>query len=521
MINLIQGQEVKLNARDNQPNEMTIAVNPLNNRYVVTASNISNIYFSSDSGKTWIEKEVKSSYGVYGDPVLRYDENGVLYFVHLAQNKEISRKDKDFYASLDRIVVQVSYDNGKTFDNGHFCGYTKGRMQDKPWITFDTSNNIYVTWTEFDQYGSKDPMKHSRIRFFKTNPEWTDTLTTTISDVEGNCIDDDNTNEGATLAFSDGYLVCSWAAFNQIYIDRSADGGKTWGKDIVAAHQRGGWTLDIPYLYRSNGLPFMVNDSEGDLYIVYAEECDSFSNCTQSRMIVSKDHGITWSKPYSIDVEQPRGKHFSFTPNITFNNNRNRIGVIFYETAYTSSGMFIKSKVRSSPTDRVEFQTQYISPAFPMTGKKVFFGDYIDLVSTRKGFLATWNQPDTQSMAAYMMNITLNGLVKAVHEISSNPFRVFESGKASQMIVYAEFPTISKVEILYKESSTAKFKKLKVRKVVVNHIETDSQWQTEEIYVKTPRKFGNNYYDLILRINGKEYTYNHLYLPVYIDSKLK
>ena len=76
------------------------------------------------------------------------------------------------------------------------------KNQDKEWLAVDLSQSqykgkIYMTWTEFDDYGSSNPNDSSRIRFSKSTDQgetWSDAIT--ISDRSGNCIDDDNTTEG-------------------------------------------------------------------------------------------------------------------------------------------------------------------------------------------------------------------------------------------------------------------------------------------------------------------------------------
>ena len=94
-------------------------------------------------------------------------------------------------------------------------------------MAFDMADNIYITWTEFDIYGSKNLKDHSRIRFFTTDVAWKDTFTSTISDVAGNCADGDSTPEGATIAFGQNdEIFCAWSAFGNIYIDHSKNRGK-------------------------------------------------------------------------------------------------------------------------------------------------------------------------------------------------------------------------------------------------------------------------------------------------------
>ena len=112
-----QPRIIKVNSLNNSPNEVSIAIDPTNPARMVAGANLQAIYYSSDSGKTWIEKEMKSSMGVYGDPVIHADGKGNFYFGHLAKNKRLI---KSAYAGLDRIVIQKSVDGGQTFSDGDF-----------------------------------------------------------------------------------------------------------------------------------------------------------------------------------------------------------------------------------------------------------------------------------------------------------------------------------------------------------------------------------------------------------------
>jgi len=119
-------------------------------------------------------------------------------------------------------------------------------------------------WTEFDKYASKDLEKdHSRILFSQsldTGKSWSEAVA--ISQFEGNCLDNDDTTEGAVPAYGpNGEIYVAWSYKEKIWFDRSTDGGKTWlDKDILAAKQPGGWEIDIAGLNRSNVMPILVCD---------------------------------------------------------------------------------------------------------------------------------------------------------------------------------------------------------------------------------------------------------------------
>ena len=76
-----------------------------------------------------------------------------------------------------------------------------------------------------------------------------------INEFDGDCIDSDNTVEGATPALGPnrGNLCClggsQWTGFN-----RSLDDGDTWlSQEIAIDPMPTGWDYAIPGIYRGNG----------------------------------------------------------------------------------------------------------------------------------------------------------------------------------------------------------------------------------------------------------------------------
>jgi len=57
----------------NDPEEVTIAINPTNPQNLVAGANISYFYYSTDGGQTWAEGRLSSSLGVWGDPSVIFD----------------------------------------------------------------------------------------------------------------------------------------------------------------------------------------------------------------------------------------------------------------------------------------------------------------------------------------------------------------------------------------------------------------------------------------------------------------
>ena len=249
----------------NNPTEPSIVINPNNTAIQFAASNIANYYVSTDSGATWTEQVINSSYGVWGDPALEIDNDGNFYFFHLSNAT----------SWVDRIICQKSTDNGVTFNNGSYFGLNGGKVEDKEWIVLDNDNNIYALWTEFDNYASSNPNDKSRILFSKsTNGAATWSVPVKINQNDGDCVDGDLTVEGAMPAIgSNGEIYTVWAGENGLYFDKSLDGGITWANDVIIDPMPGGWDYDISGIDRCNGLPITKCDLSGSSYngTIYGE----------------------------------------------------------------------------------------------------------------------------------------------------------------------------------------------------------------------------------------------------------
>jgi hypothetical protein len=145
----------------NGPNEPSIAINPKNTNELVGGANIDSYYYSTDAGLNWIEGSLTSTYGVWGDPVIACDTTGSFYFFHLSNPTSGNW--------IDRIVCQRTPSPGGVWTNGTFTGLNGTKAQDKQWVTIDrNTNEIFMTWTEFDVYGSTAPLDTSRILFSKS-----------------------------------------------------------------------------------------------------------------------------------------------------------------------------------------------------------------------------------------------------------------------------------------------------------------------------------------------------------------
>lgn len=361
------------------PCEPSIYINPTNTNNIVVGSIIDYAHVSFDAGKTWKTTSIKSELGIWGDPCIVADTTGNFYYFHLSDPEGTNWSSKQI---LDRMVMQKSTDGGKTWSSGVGIGkHEYPKQQDKEWATVNPFNNeIYLTWTEFDKYGSSDIKHNSRILFSKSADggiTWTDT--STLSEIEGNAIDDNKTVEGAVPAVGiNGEIYCAWSLDNNIYFDKSLDAGKSWlKKDIIATGQPKGWGFNIPGMNRTNGMPVTCVDlseskHKGTIYINFADQRNG-SDDTDVFIVKSTDKGDTWSKP--IRVNQDKTKTHQFLTWMSIDPKTGFIYIVFYDRSkYDDSQTDVVLAVSKDGGNSFTNTTISESPFIPK--KQVFFGDY-------------------------------------------------------------------------------------------------------------------------------------------------
>jgi len=361
------------------PCEPSIFINPKNTNNIVAGSILNYAHHSFDGGNTWDTKSLKSTYGVFGDPCIVADNDGSFYYFHLSDPDGTNWRSNKI---LDRMVVQKSTNGGKIWSSGIGIGKNDSpKQQDKEWATVNPFNNeIYLTWTEFDKYGSDDENHKSRILFSKSSDagdSWSNAVT--LSEIEGNAIDDNKTVEGAVPAVGpNGEIYVSWSMNEKIYFDKSVDGGITWlKKDIIAANQPNGWTFNVPGLSRVNGMPVTCVDISsskfnGTIYINFSDQRNG-SDDTDIFLVKSIDNGTTWSNPMRVNTDNTKTHQFltwmSVDPKTGF------IYIVFYDRSmYNNTQTDVVLAVSKDGGNSFSSNTISESPFTP--NPKVFFGDY-------------------------------------------------------------------------------------------------------------------------------------------------
>lgn len=383
MINSLSAQNTNVMISEIfNPNEPVIIMDPNQDGFIIAAANLNSYYISLDTGHTWEQSQQLSDLGVWGDPVLVVDSESNLYYFHLSNPFEFY-PDGDW---LDRIVCQKSQNNGLSWSNGTWMGLNGTKDQDKEWAVVDRENdNIYVTWTQFDSYGSESSEDSSMILFSKSTDAgltWSEAIS--INEVPGDCIDSDNTVEGAVPAIGpEGEIYVAWAGPEGIVFDRSLDEGDTWlAEDIFIDSMPGGWDYSIPGIYRTNGMPVTVCDlsggpNEGTIYVNWSDQRNGTDD-TDIWLSKSTDGGDTWSEAERVN-DDDAGKH-QFLTWMAIDQITGHLYFVFYDRRDHDDNYTDVYMARSIDGGE-SFENFIVSESSFLPSPGVFFGDYNNIAA--------------------------------------------------------------------------------------------------------------------------------------------
>jgi len=280
-------------------------------------------YESADGGATWTERPIGMSwngarFGITFDPALATDTAGNIYYVlggaPLSGNypNSIAVARRDAGTGAWSTPVAVTFNANKYFD-------------DKYWIAVDRSSaafagRVYVVW---DRNTSTN-----QILYLSSSSDGGATWTAPIK------IDDGRSKFerviGAYVTVGDsGRVYVSWHNYAKgiIYVDRSANGGVSWGADVAAASTNTGFGMDIGCNGGRKQSPahHLIAGPSGTLHLVYANNVAGRGYDVLYKR--STDGGSTWSA--AVRLNDDAGAAHQYHPTLSVDGIR--VTVSFYD----------------------------------------------------------------------------------------------------------------------------------------------------------------------------------------------
>jgi hypothetical protein len=395
-------QNVRINQTANYPEETSITVNPHDPANIVAAAQGSGCYFYSsyDSGLTWTQGTLPGPYTL-GDPSVIFDRLGNVYYCYIGT------------FSHSGIFVNRSVDGGRSWrpagipviEHNGAVPFEDKSYPVADWTTGAYAGNVYVSWSQFTHYGSSDPADSSFVLFSRSTDRC-DTFSAPIriSDHAGDAIDSDNTVEGAVPAVGpDGTVYVAWAGPRGLEIDRSTDGGVTFGQDKIISDLPGGWDFPVPGIYRANGLPITKVDlsygpHRGRLYINWG---DQRNGDTDIFLIYSDDGGRTWSPRVRVNDDPLVNGRDQFFSWLDVDPVTGSVYVVFYDRREHSDNLTTDVYLAYSDDGGAHFVNEKVSATAFLPRSDIFFGDYTGISAFAGSVRPFWMRLDGSTLSVW------------------------------------------------------------------------------------------------------------------------
>ncbi|MHB1686286.1 MAG: sialidase family protein [Ignavibacteriaceae bacterium] len=380
---------------DKNPVEVSLAINPKNPQNIIAAflsydkdlpGFTDFTYASFDGGLTW--KEVRTDNPgkrIQGDDAVAFGGDGIAYHSYLSFYGLENEKSKQ---PSSGIFISSSKDGGLTWQQRSVVVdhiNTSAPMEDKPYVVTDNSdsskfeNNVYVAWTHFQLYGSKDPADSSQIYFSRSiDSGKTFSSPIRISTTGGDCRDSSNTVEGAITAVgSKGEVYVVWAGPKGLVFTESLDGGKTFSPEKIIGFIYHGWDISIPGIDRANGMPVTKSDLSDEKYkgSIYVNWSDDRFGDPDIFLKYSRDGGKTWSNTIRVNNDSISNGKVQFFTWMAVDPVDGSVNIIFYDRKDTFGNLTGVTLARSIDGGNTFVNYKINIPPFDCNSK-IFFGDY-------------------------------------------------------------------------------------------------------------------------------------------------
>lgn len=285
-------------------------------------------YVSTD-GLTWTKGSVPriiegTNFGICFDPGIDYDKNGTFYYSYGCAPLSGNYPNGVFVASSTDGTAWTSKPH-VTFNNNRF-------FDDKYYIAVDRSNStfanrIYVSWDR--------NQSNNQILYIAYSSNGGATWSAPVKVNDGTSKFERVIGAYPAVDHNTGVVYDSWHDYarNIIYVDKSTNGGATWGTDRAAATTHAGFGTDIGCVGgRSQGPAHALKvGPSGTLYLVYADPTTG-GHGFDILLTKSTNGGTTWSAP--ITLNDDGGPNDQFHPTLSVESNGlggDKITVSFYD----------------------------------------------------------------------------------------------------------------------------------------------------------------------------------------------
>jgi hypothetical protein len=276
-------------------------------------------YTSSNGGSAWTRGTISrtwngTTFGITFDPAIDYDKNGVFYY---------SFGGAPLSSSYPNSIAVSKSSNGTTWSTPSAVTFNRNKaFDDKYYIAVDRSNasfanRVYVTWDR--------NQGNNQLLYISYSANGGTSWSAPIKVNDGTTKFERVIGAYPAVDQSTGVVFDSWHDYakNIIYVDKSSNGGVTWGTDVAAVTTHAGFGTDIGCVGgRSQGPAHALKvGPSGVLYLVYADPVTSGANSRKFDVLLTKstNNGASWSTP--VVLNNDTGASDQFHPTLSVESN--------------------------------------------------------------------------------------------------------------------------------------------------------------------------------------------------------
>ena len=253
--------------------------------------------YASTDGATFTRTALTRSwnnttFGIGFDPAVDVDTTGTFYF---------SYGVAPLSGSYPNAIVVVKSTDGVNWTKASPVTFNRNRaFDDKYYLAIDRSagafnNRVYVSWDR--------NQGNNQILYIAYSSNGGATWSAPVKVNDGTTGFERVIGAYPAVDQNTGVVYDSWHDYarNVIFVDKSVNGGATWGRDVAVATTHAGFGQDIGCVGgRSQGPAHALKvGSTGQLYLVYADPVAGRG--FDVLFTTSVDNGATWSTPVSLD----------------------------------------------------------------------------------------------------------------------------------------------------------------------------------------------------------------------------
>ncbi len=296
--------------------------------------------YASADGTTWTKTTISrtwngTTFGITFDPAIDYDKNGNFYFSFGGAPLSGSYPNsiavsKSLNGTSWNTPVAVTFNRNKAFDDKYYIAVDRSNTS--------FANRIYVSWDR--------NQGNNQLLYISYSANAGASWSAPIKVNDGTTKFERVIGAYPAVDHNTGVVYDSWHDYakNVIYVDKSGNGGVSWGTDVAAATTHAGFGTDIGCVGgRSQGPAHAIKvGPSGTIYLVYADPVTSGQNSRKFDILLTKStNGTTWSTPVVLNDDNTLTDQFHPTLSVESNGaGGDKVSVTWYDRRLDPANCF-------------------------------------------------------------------------------------------------------------------------------------------------------------------------------------